>query len=113
MGYYDALKVFRGLKGKMYYIEPENESYYLDYLLKLEESKIKKILNELNIEVSANKRTLLEEIVPKLGSIMGLEKDFTYEDFVIEILDVADRPLLPALLNTNCKILNGLQLKLR
>ena len=87
MGYYDALKIFRGLKGKQYYIEAEEEKYYLNYLLKLDEEKIEEILNELNMEGPANTRRLLEEIVPRLGSIMGLEKDFTYEDFVIEILE--------------------------
>lgn len=87
MGYYDALKVFRGLKGKFYYIEPKDEDYYLDYLLNLKEAEIKGILNELNINGVPNKRILLEHIVPKLGSIMGLKEDFTYEEFIIGLLE--------------------------
>lgn len=87
MGYHDALKVFRGLKGKMYYIEPKDEDYYLSYLLRLNKVEIKKILKELNINAEPNKRILLEHLVPKLASIMGLREDFTYEDFLIELLE--------------------------
>ncbi|MGO1470735.1 MAG: patatin-like phospholipase family protein, partial [Tissierella sp.] len=87
MGYYDALKVFRNLKGKIYYIEPNDEDYYLDYLLNLREIEIKEILNKLNIDRVPNKRTLFEHIVPKLGSIMGLREGFTYEDVLIELIE--------------------------
>lgn len=87
MGYYDALKVFRGLKGNLYYIEAEDEEYYIKYLCELSENKIKKIFNKLDITEKPTKRSFFEYCIPKLGIFMGLEGDFTYEDFVISLLE--------------------------
>lgn len=87
MGYYDALKIFRGLKGELFYIIPRDEKYYIDYLLSLDEKKIKDILDELNISVPATKRVLFEYIIPKLGSFMGLKEDFSYEEIMVALLE--------------------------
>ena len=87
MGYYDALKVFRGLKGDLYYIEPSDEDYYLQYLLGLDNEQIIKISNKLGISYQPSKRVLLEYIVPNLASFVGLKEDFTYEELIINLLE--------------------------
>lgn len=87
MGYYDALKVFRGLKGDLYYIEPGDEDYYLQYLLGLDNEQIIKISNKLGISSQPSKRVLLEYIVPNLASFVGLKEDFTYEELIINLLE--------------------------
>ena len=87
MGYYDALKVFRGLKGDLYYIEPGDEDYYLQYLLGLNNEQIIKISNKLGISSQPSKRVLLEYIVPNLASFVGLKEDFTYEELIINLLE--------------------------
>lgn len=87
MGYYDALKIFRGLKGNLYYIEPKGEDYYIQYLLDLNEAQIKKILKELDMSAHPTKRVLFEYIIPKLGSLMGLKEDFGYEELLIALLE--------------------------
>ena len=87
MGYYDALKVFRGLKGDLYYIEPGDEDYYLQYLLGLNNEQIIKISNKLGISYQPSKRVLLEYIVPNLASFVGLKEDFTYEELIINLLE--------------------------
>lgn len=87
MGYYDALKVFRDLKGDFYYIEPEDEEYYTQLLLKLNNNKIKRISEQLNLTLDANKRTLFENIIPKIGSYLGLKEDFTYEELMVSLLE--------------------------
>ena len=87
MGYYDALRVFRGLKGNIYYIEPQDEEYYMDFLSKLDKVKIKKILEQLDLSLEANKRTVFEQIIPKLGSLLSLKEDFSYEDLVTSLLE--------------------------
>ena len=87
MGYYDTLKSLRGLKGRLYYIEAEDEEYYLDFLSKLSIEKIGKILKRLDITEKASKRILFEYCIPKLASFIGLKEDFTYEEFTIELLE--------------------------
>nr|WP_300003635.1 patatin-like phospholipase family protein [Tissierella sp.] len=87
MGYYDALKIFRDLKGDLYYIEGEEEEYYMEFLMKISESKIKKILEQLNLNLKANRRTLFEHIIPKIGSFLGLKEDFTYEELLVSLLE--------------------------
>ncbi|OLS03027.1 patatin-like phospholipase family protein [Tissierella creatinophila] len=87
MGYYDALKIFRGLKGNLYYIKPKVEEYYIRYLLDLSEERIKQILKELNINAPPTKRVLFEYIIPKIGSLMGLKEDFSYEELLIALLE--------------------------
>ncbi len=87
MGYYDALKVFRGLKGNIYYIKAKDEDYYMRLLLDLDKKDIRKILNRLNINLNPSKRVLFEKLVPKMGSLLGLKEDFSYEDLLIALLE--------------------------
>lgn len=87
MGYFDALKIFRGLKGELYYIKPQDEEDYVEILLKLNQEKIRKILEKLNIVAPPTKRVLFEYIVPKIGSFLGLKEDFSYEELLIALLE--------------------------
>ena len=87
MGYYDALKVFRALKGNIYYIKAKDEDYYMRLLLDLDKKDIRKILNRLNINLNPSKRVLFEKLVPKMGSLLGLKEDFSYEDLLIALLE--------------------------
>lgn len=87
MGYYDALKIFRGLKGDLYYIKSQDEASYMDYLLALDKKDIENILNRLNINMYPSRRVLFEEVIPRVGSILGLKEDFSYEDLLIALLE--------------------------
>lgn len=89
LGYYDALRVFRKLKGQKYYVLPsEDRAYYFDLLLSIEDKKISEIKKLMHIsDTMPDKRLLFETIIPKLGSILGLNKDFTYEDLFVGLLD--------------------------
>ncbi|NLY46778.1 MAG: patatin-like phospholipase family protein [Tissierella sp.] len=89
LGYYDALRALRNLKGQKYYVLPnEDKNFYFDLLLSLEDKQIKEIRKLMHISDNIpDKRVLLETIVPKLGSVLGLNKDFTYEDLLVGLLD--------------------------
>lgn len=88
LGYYDGLKSLRGLKGNRYYIDVENnKDVFLDLLLSLDDEKINKIMDILKGPSLYGRRALFEYIVPKLGSAMALNKDFNYEDFMINLLE--------------------------
>lgn len=88
LGYFDGLRVFRGLKGHKYYIEPkEGRNFYFNILLSLNEEDIlliKQLIKTPNLPLQ---RLLFEYIIPKLGSALGLSKEFSYEDFVIALLE--------------------------
>src|SRR5699024_1922389 len=88
LGYYDGLKVLRGLKGKRYYIKPaNNKNFSLEFLLSLDNKQIKKIIELVHGPSLEGQRALMEYIIPKLGSSMGLEDNFIYEDFLIDLLE--------------------------
>ncbi|WP_025642500.1 patatin-like phospholipase family protein [Schnuerera ultunensis] len=88
LGYYDGLKALRGLKGHHYYIESINdEDYIIDYLLSLDEERIGKLKGIFKIEGTPDKRALFELIIPKLSTILGVEKGADYEGIFISLLD--------------------------
>lgn len=88
MGYYDALKVFKGLKGKKYYIRPLNdEGTIIDFLSRLDEEKIGKIGRIFGVEKCSGKRVLFEYIVPKVADLLGVSAGASYEDVLICLLE--------------------------
>lgn len=88
LGYYDTLRVFKGLKGRKYYIEPKNdEEFFLKFLLDIEEMKVLKIGKILGIENIPYRRMLLEFIIPRLIELLDLDKDIGYEELVIALLE--------------------------
>lgn len=88
LGYYDALRILKGLKGKRYYIESlKDKDYYLNFLLSIEEEEIEKIGEIMHTPPVPERRVLFEYIVPKLALGLGLSKDFTYEELLIGLLE--------------------------
>ncbi|WP_026894044.1 patatin-like phospholipase family protein [Clostridiisalibacter paucivorans] len=89
LGYYDAIKVIEGLKGRRYYVRTnEKEDFFLDYLLNIEKEKIEDLGNILGFKGIAHKRMLLEYIVPKLCSILDIDENMGYSDIVINIWEL-------------------------
>ncbi len=87
LGYYDGLKAIRGLKGIKYYVNPIGEDFAFDLLLSISEEQLNDLYSLIKTYNLPGKRALLENIIPKIGSQMGLKKTFTYEDFVIGLLE--------------------------
>ena len=89
LGYYDGLRALRKLKGRRYYVIPtEDKEYFFNLLLSLNAEQISKIKTLLRIPgVIPNRRVLFENIVPRIGALMGLNKNFTYEDLLIGLLE--------------------------
>lgn len=88
LGYYDGLKALRGLKGELYYIESKKDKdYYLQYLLGLKEKQVRKIQEILKLPEIPYRRSLFEYIIPKLASMLDLDKDYNYEDLIISLLE--------------------------
>ncbi len=89
LGYYDTLKYFGGLKGKKYYIKPtHNEDLFFDFLLAPGEKTILQVGETLGFKNLPYRRLLFEHIIPKLMLLLDLNKENTYEDLVIAMLEI-------------------------
>ncbi len=88
LGYYDGLRALNGLKGQRYYVYPKtNKDFYLDFLLKIPEEKVNNIQQMLKIPEMPYRRALFEHMVPKICSMISLDKECTYEDLLIYLLE--------------------------
>lgn len=88
MGYYDTLKVLRGLKGNHYYIEPLGEDHYFELISSIPDDLIKAIGKTLGISNMNTKRMLFERIVPSIARALGLKSDASYETIFLSLLEV-------------------------
>lgn len=89
MGYYDALRIIKGYKGRKYYIEPQNENFYFGKLCSLKQKYLRAIANILDLPSLPGKRLLFDGIIPCLAASIELPENFTYEEFVIALLESA------------------------
>lgn len=88
LGYYDALKAFKDLKGRKYYIEPKNdEEFFMNYLLNIGEEKTLKIGKLLGIEEMPYRRMLFEFIVPRIIDLLDLDDNIGYEELIIALIE--------------------------
>lgn len=89
LGYFDGMKVLKGLKGSKYYIEPkQDEEYFINQLLKLGEEKIIKIGQVLGVKGIPYRRALFEFIIPRTIDLLGINQTCDYEDIVIRMYEV-------------------------
>lgn len=87
LGYYDALKVFKELKGTRYYVQPGNDDvFFIHYLASLEESKIRRLCELFGFE-AGGRRVLFEHLVPKTADLLGLPEDAPYEDVCVGLME--------------------------
>lgn len=97
LGYYDTYRVFKGLKGKTYYIEVDSTEYsdnlYMEFFLSISKSQLESIKKILNIKELSGERLLFEKIIPKLAVLLDVEDDCDYEDIVIALLEYAAQGL--------------------
>lgn len=83
LGYFDAMKTFDRYDGLRYYFNKEykyDDDYCFYKLSNLSKETIESLTKALNIKRDISKRTLLENIIPKLGEFLNLPKDFSYKD---------------------------------
>lgn len=88
LGYYDGIRALKGLKGNKYYIVPkEDQDYYLDFLLKISEEEVRKMEKILKLPEAPYRRSLLENIIPKICSMLSVGKSCTYEELLMYLLE--------------------------
>lgn len=89
LGYYDAMRVLRDLKGKKYYLKGEENQNYLNFLFELKKEHILEIGRIFNLKKIPYHRMLFEKIIPRLIKLMDLDKECNYEEIVIALLERA------------------------
>lgn len=93
-GYYDTLRIFRGYRGRRYYIAPHKDpDWLLGTLARIEESKIENVANLLGFKGLPAKRMLFERILPRLAKIFGIPDTADYEDIGIMLFEDVAREL--------------------
>lgn len=87
IGYYDGLKAIRGLRGSRYYIEPIGEEKAFNMLNRLSDNDYLRLRNLVRAPNIPDRRTLFEYIIPRTAVALGMRKDYSYEDFIIALLE--------------------------
>lgn len=87
MGYYDALRVFKNLQGRRYYLQPWDNDYFLDLLLELDEDIVRDIGKALGFRGGSYKRMLFEQIIPRYCDLLGIDHEADYEEVGLMLLE--------------------------
>ena len=81
LGYYDTLRVLRGLSGRRYYIDnPYDDTHVLKQFLSLVEHGADRIAELFNLHRFQVERALFEQLLPRLARLLGLGGEWTYSD---------------------------------
>lgn len=83
LGYLDAMKSYDRYEGVRYYFNVDykyDEGYCFNKFVSLDKETIESLLNLLGIKKEPSLRTLVETIIPKVGELLSLPKDFSYKD---------------------------------
>ncbi|WP_312814569.1 patatin-like phospholipase family protein [Sedimentibacter sp.] len=89
LGYYDAMKVFKKLKGFRYYCVPY-EGDFIELLMNFmisNKDKIETVGRTLGFEDISVDRMLFEKILPRLESILDMKGRADYEDICIRLAE--------------------------
>lgn len=96
IGYYDAMRMIYGLKGKIYYIEENHEEcYYLNQLISIP-GDFKVMLCEyykLDTQKDTITRKCVENVFPTIAAELKLGKEWTYCELYISMLEAAAKML--------------------
>ena len=91
LGYYDAIRAIRKLKGREYYIEPVDDEIVFNKLLELPDEFIIDIGSSMGFENIPPKRMMFEFILPNIAKYLNLNKEDSYQDIVIALLETMAR----------------------
>lgn len=89
LGYYDALRQLKNLRGRKYYLEAVgDEDLFLNFMLAPGEKAILSLGETLGLKGIPYRRLLFEHIIPKFTLLLDLEKESSYEELVVAILEI-------------------------
>lgn len=85
-GYCDGLRILQKLAGHHYYLKNTSLQPVVQKLFNVEEEDLEAI-SYFSREVGVKKRILFERMIPEIGEYLALDRNFTYEELVLEILE--------------------------
>lgn len=88
MGYCNAMRFIKELKGRKYYIEPtytEEELFYK--LSSISKNEINELGRMMKLPSMESRKLLFEKILPGISKIISTQPSSNYEDIVIGILE--------------------------
>lgn len=91
LGYYDAMKVFKGYHGIKYCIEvKQDEEYFLKRLLQMDRAKLEGVYKGLGVpDGMPYSRFILEYLAPLLAELLPVTKNASYRDLTLALLERA------------------------
>lgn len=90
IGYYDAKRMLYGLKGRIYYIEEnEEECYYLRKLLQIPEYARDRVLGWYHISECGDGwvRAMVEKVFPGIAMELKISREWTYRELYLAVLE--------------------------
>ena len=87
LGYYDTMRMLKGLKGKKYYITPWNEEEAFELFSHLPEMAVLELGKLLKVKEMPVKRMLFEGIIPRLVYLLKLNSASEYQDVLLSLLE--------------------------
>jgi NTE family protein len=88
MGYCDAMRTIKGLKGRKYYIQSfEDENIFFKSLMSVPDKAISDIGVLMGLPQMEPKKMLFEKILPNLSQMLGLPNTSSYQDIMIGVME--------------------------
>lgn len=90
LGYMDVMKAFKRYEGVKYFFNADfiyDEKTCFDIISSISIGTIEEICKILKIKRAPSLRVLLEDIVPYLGNVLNIPKDFTYKELFYSIYE--------------------------
>ena len=90
LGYLDTMKAYKRYDGVNYFFNLDckyNEDYCFNKICNLSNNTINDLCYLLNIKKDINRRTLMENIIPKVIEILDIDKSSTYKDIFYSIYE--------------------------
>ena len=90
LGYFDTMKAYNRYDGVNYFFNLNckyDEKYCFEKLSKISMDTLSYLCSLLNIKKDVNRRTLMENIIPKIIEILEIDKDSSYKDIFYSIYE--------------------------
>ncbi len=87
MGYYDALRMIKGLAGRNYYIETAKESLFFEALCAVSEVEVLQLAELFGVEGEDYRRVLFEGIIPRMARQLKIGRNESYQRIILLLLE--------------------------
>lgn len=90
LGYLDTMKSYDRYEGVKYYFNLDykyDEDYCFEKFKNLKKETIEDLCKTLGIKREPSRRTLFENVIPKIGEVLNLPKEFSYKQLFYSVYE--------------------------